>query len=157
MFIVIKVKRNKDGEIVENKNDPLFRRVAICVNSLARIPEHLLDSYEVLVIDECAEFRRHFIGETMKNVLLSSISILRRLLLFPRKYVFLMQYRLSENDISFYTKLGGFDMYDRNKIYSLCFSPLNKIRRVLNVSFDLNVIRGRLMEYISEHCPQKQL
>ena len=43
-------------------------------------------------------------------------------------------------------------MYDPNMVYSIRFTPNVKKRRILNVSFDLNVVRERLMEYIGEHA-----
>ena len=68
----------------------------------------MIDEYDMIVIDECGEARRHYVGETMKHVLSRVLGILKRLLAYgKRSHVFLMQHNLSEYDISFYCKLAG--------------------------------------------------
>jgi hypothetical protein len=44
-----------------------WRRVSLCLNSIVRVPLDMLDTYDVVVLDECGFLRRHFITEHMSG------------------------------------------------------------------------------------------
>ena len=51
----------------------------------------MIDEYDIIVIDECGEVRRHCAGETMKHVLSRVLDILKSFLVYgKRSHVFLM-------------------------------------------------------------------
>ena len=49
----------------ERESDDKWKQASVTLNSMVRIPDCLLQSYDVVVIDECVMVMEHILNETM--------------------------------------------------------------------------------------------
>jgi hypothetical protein len=87
-----------------------WQQATCCLNSMPRIPECMLEEYDVVVIDECVMVMEHLLNSTMHSVRNNVLDRLRTILKHAKKVVF-MQYRISERAMEFWLDLRGVDLY----------------------------------------------
>ena len=77
-------------------------KLSICLDSLVKMPDELVDSeYDVVVLDEAGMLRRHFVLETMVPRWRRCFEVLRRIIVNAKKGI-LMQHKLTERDVEFF-------------------------------------------------------
>jgi hypothetical protein len=91
-----------------------WNQATVCLKSLVRIPSGVMDlekPYDVVILDKAGMSRRFFVGELMECFGGKCLERLR-IILERATTVVVMQYKLSERDVAFYTTLCGLDLYD---------------------------------------------
>ena len=130
-----------------------FKRVAVCANSLRKLPEQLLVKYDVLILDEAGYLRLHFGNSTMEDCWEKSLSVLKVLVKSART-VFIMQHELTERDVSFYTSLRGWEPYD-HRIQSFKFERNTPMPRNVEYTYSVEEMKYCLNMYLEKHGKSK--
>ncbi len=107
------------AECQDKKDKLLWRRIAICLNSVPTIPSVLQDKYNIAIIDKAGAQRRHFATETM-SVQWKEVMSTMRTILRNASTVLVMQHKLYVRDVQFWAHLAGVDL-EGDRVYSVRF------------------------------------
>lgn len=106
------IKSYKDSEVFSAGSAQSQDRLAICLDSIPRLTK---ERYDVIVLDEGGATRYHMVGETMEGKVTRVYERLKQYVEDADK-VILMQYALSDRDVSFYVEMDGVDLHDRDRV-----------------------------------------
>ena len=141
---IIKLQRGHD-------RTEKWKRASVCYNSLIAICETIMNSdvpYDCVILDEAGMSRRHFCQDIMSSVAADCLERLRKIL-SKAKTVIVMQYKLTERDVAFYTELCGLDLYDPN-IYSVRFRYIDRPPQKIYYTMEKTTAKLALMKYLKD-------
>jgi hypothetical protein len=134
------------------RGDTRWKRVAVCLNSVVRIPADLLTKYDLVIIDEAGFLRRHFVSENMLSVASQCYWRLQTIVKNAQT-VIVAQFDLHERDVEFYANMRNVNMYDQRHVFAYKFRWSDMTPRKILVTRDEKYLLFRLMEYVSAISP----
>jgi hypothetical protein len=132
-----------------------WKRIAIRLPSLWRLPEELLAEYDVVVLDEAGLLRRFFGSELMNHKIQQTYDRLC-VIVQNAPSVIVMQWQLTCRDVGFFAAMKGLSL-DDPAINSIRFRPIEPVPVLLNISRDQGEIEFRLMSYLAKHGNSKRV
>ncbi|KAI1002879.1 hypothetical protein K3495_g5330 [Podosphaera aphanis] len=88
-----------------------LRRVAMCVDSAKKIPEHV--KYDVILVDEAGAVRRHMVNDFMGERGPEVRNSVRRLVNISTTTI-ITQFQLLESDVEFWASFSGLDVHNED-------------------------------------------
>lgn len=143
---------NHNDRLVNKKQ---YKRLAFCINSFGKIPETLLDTYQMVILDEVEFIKQHLVSATMHDrwpiVLRTLCCILQN-----SKYIFLLQHWISDSTVRFIADMSGIDLTDRKQVIStrLMIAPTAD-KTVVRYSENRNDVNFEMIHYLKNKYNKK--